>query len=81
MYELTIKRLNSFDIITGKLNIRDISLVPWIHDGVTHVGMFQSQTVTKLVNRHPVQVDAVTRSCGESFVVVEMSVTGKTWNK
>ena len=81
MYELTIKRLNSFDIIAGELNIRDISLVPWIHDGFTHVGMFQSKTVTKLVNRHPVQIDAVSRSCGESLVVVEMSVTGKTWNK
>ena len=72
---LTIKRLYPLDIIIGKLDVREITFVPRVHDGFPHVGMFQAHAVSKLVNRHPVQVDAVACPCCVSFVVVKVCVT------
>ena len=72
-----IQRLNSQGIVFGKFNISMVSLVPWVHDGFAHVGMFQSQAVSKLVNRYPVQIDTVWCPCGEFFIIIKMSVTGK----
>ena len=70
-----IQRLNPLFVVIRKLDISDVTFVPRIHDGFPHAGMFQAQTVSKLVNRHPVQVDAVARSCCKSFVVVKVCVT------
>ena len=75
---LTVKRLYSLDIIIGKLDIREITFVPGVHYGFPYVRMFQTHAVSKLVNRHPVQVDAVTRSGCKCFVVVEVRVTRQT---
>ena len=40
--------------------------------------MLQSQAVSKLVNRHPIQIDTVCCLCREMLVIVEMSITGET---
>ena len=70
-----IQRLNPLYVVVRQLDIRDVTFVPRVHDGFPYAGMFQTQTVSKLVNRHPVQVDAVTRSCRECFIVVKVCVT------
>ena len=76
---LTIKRLNSLYVVIGKLDVLLVTFVPRVHDGFSHVGMFQTQTVSKLVNCHPVQVDAVLCSCGESLTIVKMRVARQAW--
>ena len=77
---LTIKRLNSLFVVIGKFDVGLVTFVPREHDGFPHVGMFQAQTVSKLVNCHPVQVDAVLCSCGESLTIVKMRVPRQAWN-
>ncbi|KAJ7357479.1 hypothetical protein OS493_024995, partial [Desmophyllum pertusum] len=59
----------------SKFDVLEITFVPRVQDGFSHVGMFQSHAVSKLVNRHPVQVNAIACSCAESFVVIKMRVT------
>ena len=40
--------------------------------------MFQTQAVSELMNRHPVQIYALNCSCCKLLVIVEMGVTRKT---
>ena len=42
--------------------------------------MFQAHAVSKLVNCHPVQVDAVACSYGESLTIVKMRIAWQAWN-
>ena len=66
----------SLYIVISKLDVVPlVTFVPRVHDGFPHVGMFQPHAMSKLVNRHPVQVDAVIRPCCKSFVVVKVCVT------
>ena len=43
--------------------------------------MFQTQAVSELMNRHPVQIDTVACPGSESLVIIEMGVTRKTWSE
>ena len=70
-----VQRLDPLFVVIRELDISDVTFVPRIHDGFPHAGMFQAQTVSKLVNCHPVQVDAVASSRCKSFVVVKVCVT------
>ena len=72
---LTVQGLNSLYVIIRELDIRFIALVPRIHDGFSYVGMLQTQTMSKFMNRYPVQVDTIVCSCGEAFTVVKMRIT------
>ena len=74
---LTIKLLNAIHVITVKLNIADVPLVPGVHDGVPYGRMLQTKTVTKLMDGHPVQVYSAIASGRERFRVVEVGVPGQ----
>ena len=50
----TIQGLYSSNVITRKLYILKKALIPRIHDRLAYVGMFQTQTVSKLMKCHPI---------------------------
>lgn len=74
----SVNLLYSQDVILSKLDVWEIPLVPRVHNGFTHIGMLQTQTMSKLVKRHPVQVNAAWFSCGVPLIVIKMSITGQT---
>ena len=71
---LTVNSLYPQNIVLSQLNIWEISLVPRIHDGFPYVGMFQTQAVTELMNRHPVKVYTFTCTRCKLLIIVKMSI-------
>ena len=43
--------------------------------------MLQTQAVSKLMNRHPVQIDTVACPSSESLVIIKMCIARETWSK
>lgn len=75
---LTIQCLQLVDIVVAKLDVRDITFVPRVHGGFSHIGMLQTQIVSKFMKRRPVQVDAAACVDGECFIVIKMDFSWKT---
>ena len=43
--------------------------------------MFQTQAVSELMNRNPVQIDTVACPGSESLVIIKMCIPRETWSK
>ena len=43
--------------------------------------MLQTQAVSKLMNRHPVQIDTIACPGSESLVIIKMCIARETWSK
>ena len=75
---LTIHLLDSVDVVTVKLHIRDIASVKGVHDGFVVLRVTQSKTVTELVHGNPEQVHSGVCSKSESLVLIKVRITRDT---
>ena len=71
---LTVKSLYPQNIVLSQLDIWKISFVPRIHDGFPYIGMFQTQAMSELMNRHSVQVYTFTCTRCKLLIIVKMNI-------
>lgn len=70
-----IKRMNSSNVVAMKLQIRFVSQISRVHDGILHAGMPKTKIAANLMNSHVKQVGALLGEVSESFSLVKMKST------